>query len=107
MPTTPETTKEILKFIQKKIETDEMWAEAFTKLITLDEPDQNGAVWDLLEAIKDSMRWDELFARNPEKLQAMADAALQSMKERDAKKAQRRRRKEAVSYRTIPPANTE
>ena len=90
MLVTPETTKEILKFIQQKIETDEMWAEAFTKLITLDEPDQNGAVWDMLEAIKDSMRWDELFARNPEKLQAMADAAVKSMKERDAKKAQLR-----------------
>ena len=82
MPTAPETTKEILKFIQQKIETDEMWAEAFTKLITLDEPDQNGAVWDLLEAIKDSMRWDELFARNPEKQQAIADVALKSYKER-------------------------
>ena len=106
MPIAPETTTEILKFIHQKIETDEMWAEAFSKLITLDEPDQNGAVWDMLEAIKDSMRWDELFARNPEKLQAMADAALQNVKERDAKKAQRRRQKEAVSYRTIPPANT-
>ena len=97
MPIAPETTKEILKFIQHKVETDEMWAEAFTKLITLDEPDQNVSVWDMLETIKDCMRWDELFARNPEKLQAMADAALQSMKERDAKKAQRRRQKEAVS----------
>ena len=86
--------KEILKFIEKKIETEEMWAEAFSKLITLDEPDQNGAVWDMLESIKDSMRWDESFARNPEKLQAMADAALQSMKERDAKKALHRRGKE-------------
>ena len=82
MPIAPETTKEILKFIQHKVETDEMWAEAFTKLITLDEPDQNGAVWDLLESIKDSMRWDESFARNPEKLQAMAGAALKSYKER-------------------------
>ena len=82
MPIPPETTKEILKFIQQKIETDEMWAEAFTKLITLDEPDQNGAVWDLLESIKDSIRWDESFARNPEKQQAMADAALKSYKER-------------------------
>ena len=64
MQVTQDVKKEILKFIEKKIEADEMWAEAFSKLITLDEPDQNGAVWDMLESIKDSMRWDKLFARN-------------------------------------------
>ena len=96
MPITQDTKKEILKFIQQKIETDEMWAEAFTKLITLDEPDQNGAIWRMLESANDSIRWDELFAKNPEKLQALADAARQSMKERDAKKAQRRRQKESA-----------
>ena len=94
MYVTQDVKEEILKFIEKKIDTEEMWAAAFSKLITLDEPDQNGAVWDMLESIKDSMRWDELFARSPEKLQAMADAALESMKERDAKKALLRRRKE-------------
>ena len=94
MYVTQDIKKEILKFIEKKIDTDEMWAEALSKLITLDEPDQNGAVWDMLESIKDSIRWDESFARSPEKLQAMADAALQSMKERDANKALHRRRKE-------------
>ena len=91
-----EVKAEILKFIEHRIETDAMWAEAFSKLIALDEADQQGAVWDLLEAVKDSMRWDESFARNPEKLQAMGDAALRGMKERDAKKAERRRQKEAV-----------
>ena len=96
MHITQHTQKEILKFIQNKIETDEMWAEAFTKLITLDEPDQNGAIWRMLESANDSIRWDELFAKNPEKLQALADAARQSMKERDAKKAQRRRQKEST-----------
>ena len=93
---TQQTQNQILKFIQNKIETDEMWAEAFTKLITLDEPDQNGAIWRMLESANDSIRWDELFAKNPEKSQAIADAALQSMKERDAKKAQRRRQKESA-----------
>ena len=73
--------KEILKFIEKKIETEEMWAEAFSKLITLDEPDQNGAVWDMLESIKDSMRWDESFARSPELLEEMGDQALKDYKE--------------------------
>lgn len=62
--------KEILEFIEKKIDTDEIWAEAFTKLIGLDEPDQN-----------DSMRWDELFARSPEVLERMGESALKSLKE--------------------------
>lgn len=81
MQVTQDVKKEILKFIEKKIETDEMWAEAFSKLITLDEPDQNGAVWDMLESIKDSMRWDELFARSPELLEEMGERALKSLKE--------------------------
>ncbi len=78
---TQDVKKEILKFIEKKIETDEMWAEAFSKLITLDEPDQNGAVWDMLESIKDSMRWDESFAKHPEVLEKLAEGALKSYKE--------------------------
>ena len=81
MQVTQDVKKEILKFIEKKIETDEMWAEAFSKLIVLDEPDQNGAVWEMLESIKDSMRWDEFFARSPELLEDMADQALKDYKE--------------------------
>ena len=73
--------KEILKFIEKKIDTDEMWAEAFSKLIGLDEPDQNGAVWDMLESIKDSLRWDESFARSQELLADMGERALKDYKE--------------------------
>jgi hypothetical protein len=73
--------KEILKFIEKKIDTDEMWAEALSKLIGLDEPDQNGAVWDMLESINESMRWDELFARSPELLERMGESALKSLKD--------------------------
>ena len=72
---------EILKFIEKKIDADEMWAEAFSKLVGLDEADQNGAVWDMLESIKDSMRWDELFARSPELLEEMGNQALKDYKE--------------------------
>lgn len=81
MYVTQDAKKEILKFIEKKIDTDEMWAEAFSKLITLDEPDQNGAVWDMLESIKDSIRWDELFARSPELLEEMGNQALKDYKE--------------------------
>ena len=81
MLVTQDVKKEILKFIEKKIESDEMWAEAFSKLITLEEPDQNGAVWDMLESIKDSIRWDELFARSPELLEEMGNQALKDYKE--------------------------
>ena len=81
MQVTQDVKKEILKFIEKKIDTDEMWAEAFSKLISLDEPDQNGAVWDMLESIKESVRWDELFARSPELLEEMGDQALKDYKE--------------------------
>ncbi len=73
--------KEILKFIEKKIETEEMWAEAFSKLIALDEPDQNGAVWDMLESIKDSMRWDKLFEEHPEVLDRIEEEGRRSAKE--------------------------
>ena len=81
MQLTQDTKKEILQFIEKKIGTDEMWAEAFSNLIGLDEPDQNGAVWDMLESIKDSMRWDESFARSTEMLERMGERALKDYKE--------------------------
>ena len=93
MLVTPETTKEILKFIQHKIETDEMWAEAFSKLITLDGPDQNGAVWDLLEAIKDSMRWYKSFEEHPEVIDMLIERGRKSMAKREQDKAERRARK--------------
>ena len=90
MPITQDTKKEILKFIQNKIETDEMWAEAFTKLITLDEPDQNGVIWDLLEDINDSIRWDKSFTEHPEVIDLIIEKGRKSMAEREKKKAERR-----------------
>ena len=93
MYVTQDAKKEILKFIEKKIETEEMWAEAFNKLITLDEPDQNGAVWDMLESIKDSMRWDKLFEEHPEVLDRIVEEGRKSMEERERKKAERRAQK--------------
>lgn len=81
MPVTQYVKKEILKFIEKKIDTDEVWSEAFGKLITLDEPDQNGAVWEMLESTKDSMRWDESFAGSQELLTEMGERALKDYKE--------------------------
>ena len=81
MPLTPNTQTQILKFIQQKIQTDQTWAEAFTKLITLDEPDQNGAIWDLLESANDSIRWDELFEKHPEVLYQLEEGVPKSIKE--------------------------
>ena len=73
--------KDILKFIETKIDADEMWAEAFSKLITLDEPDQNGAVWDMLQGINDAIRWDELFEEHPEVLDRIVEEGRRSAKE--------------------------
>ena len=84
--------KEILDFIGKKIETDEMWAEAFGKLIALDEPDQNGAVWDMLESINDSIRWDELFTQHPEVIDRIIEKGKRSTEERERKKAEARQK---------------
>ena len=75
--------KEILKFIETKIDADEMWAEAFSKLIGLDEAAQNGAVWDMLESIKDSLRWDKLFEEHPEVLYRIFDKSGKSIEEEE------------------------
>ena len=81
MPLTQNTQNQILKFIQQKIQTDQPWAEAFTKLITLDEPDQYGAIWDLLEDINHSIRWDELLEKHPEVLHKLEEGLQKSIKE--------------------------
>ena len=90
MHITQQTQNQILKFIQQKIQNDEMWAEAFTKLITLDEPDQNGVIWDMLEDIEDSIRWDKSFAEHPEVIDLIIEKGRKSMDEREKKKAERR-----------------
>ena len=74
---------EILKFIEKKIDADEMWAEAFSKLVSLDEADQNGAVWDMLQGINDSMRWDKLFEEHPEVLDRIFDKSAKSIEDEE------------------------
>ena len=84
-----EVKGEILKFIEQRIETDAMWAEAFSKLIALDEADQQGAVWDLLEAVKDSMRWDESFTKHPEVLDLIMERGRKSMEKREKEKGER------------------
>ena len=81
MQVTQDVKKEILKFIEKKIDTDEMWAEAFSKLICLDEVDQNGVIWDMLEDINSTMRWDKLFEEHPEVLDRIVEEGRRSAKE--------------------------
>ena len=81
MQVTQDAKKEILKFIEKKIYTDEMWAEAFSKLIGLDEVDQNGVIWDMLEDINSTMRWDKLFEEHPEVLDRIVEEGRRSAKE--------------------------
>ena len=81
MTITQNTQNQILKFIQQKIQTNQTWAEAFTKLITLDEPDQNGAIWRMLESANDSIRWDELFEKHPEVLYKLEEDVPKSIKE--------------------------
>ena len=81
MQVTQDVKKEILKFSEKKIDTDEMWAEAFSKLICLDEVDQNGVIWDMLEDINSTMRWDKLFEEHPEVLDRIVEEGRRSAKE--------------------------
>ena len=60
----PDAQPEILALIQRKIETDEMWAEAFGKLLTVDAVEQDGAVWDLLQSVNSSISWEAFCAEN-------------------------------------------
>lgn len=60
----PAAQREILALIQRKIETDEMWAEAFGKLLSIDAAEQDGAVWDLLQSVNSSLSWEAFYAEN-------------------------------------------
>ena len=95
MQVTQDTKREVLKFIEQKIDSDEMWAEAFSKLITLDEAERNGVVWDMLEDINNAMRWDELLEEHPEVLDRIVERSRKSMDERERKKAERQTRESA------------
>lgn len=90
MTLTPAAQKQILQFIQIKLETDQTWAEALSKLITLDQPDQNGAIWSMLESINDSIRWEKSFTEHPEVIDRLLEKSRQSMEDRERKKAERR-----------------
>lgn len=81
MQVTQDVKNEILKFLEWKIDSDEMWAEAFSKLIGLDEIERNGVIWDMLEDINNAMRWDELFEEHPEVLDRIFDRSGKSIEE--------------------------
>ena len=89
----PDAQPEILAFIQRKMETDEMWAEAFGKLAGLEPVTQNAIVYWMLDDINKSIQWDETLERTADKLAAIAEQAVQELRERDARKAARRNRK--------------
>lgn len=73
----PAAQPEILAFIQGKIETDAMWAEAFGKLLSLDAVEQDGAVWDLLQSVNSSISWDAFYAENAAAFALMSRKAQQ------------------------------
>ena len=86
----PAAQPEILAFIQRKMETDEMWAEAFGKLAGLEAPTQNAIVYWMLDDINKSIQWDETLERTADKLAVVAEQAVRELRERDARKAARR-----------------
>ena len=92
---TQATQQEILMFIKKKLATNELWVEAFAELATLDEISQDAIVYWMLEDIKQDKQWDETLERTADKLAVLAEKAVQEVRERDAKKAERRRQKAA------------
>ena len=73
----PAAQPEILALIQRKIETDAMWAEAFGKLLTVDAVEQDGAVWDLLQSVNSSLSWDAFCAGNASAFARMSRKAQQ------------------------------
>ena len=92
---TQATQQEILMFIKKKLATNELWVEAFAELATLDEISQDAIVYWMLEDIKQDKQWDETLERTADKLAVLAEKAVQEVRERDAKKPERRRQKAA------------
>ena len=92
----PAAQPEILAFIQRKIETDEMWAEAFGKLAGLETPTQNAVVYWMLDDINKSIQWDETLERTADKLAAWMEEARREHEAYLKAKAERRaKRREA------------
>ena len=96
----PDAQPEILAFIQRKIETDEMWAEAFGKLAGLEPVTQNAIVYWMLDDINKSIQWDETLERTADKLAAVAEQARREheayLKAKAERRAQRRKANQAA-----------
>ena len=86
----PAAQPEILALIQRKIETDEMWAEAFGKLAGLEPPTQNAIVYWMLDDINKSIQWDETLERTADELAAWMEEARQEHEAYLKAKAERR-----------------
>ena len=86
----PAAQPEILAFIQRKMETDEMWAEAFGKLAGLESPTQNAIVYWMLDDINKSIQWDETLERTADKLAAWMEEARREHEAYLKAKAERR-----------------
>ena len=89
----PAAQPEILALIQRKIETDAMWAEAFGKLAGLEASTQNAIVYWMLDDINKSIQWDETLERTADQLAVVAEESVRKLRERDARKTARRNSK--------------
>jgi hypothetical protein len=54
--------------------------KVFEQVQALPDDEQDAIAARILEELEDDRRWDELFARSPHVLQAMADAALADLR---------------------------
>ncbi len=55
--------------------------QAFAEVSKLPEKDQDAMAAIIMEELASERRWDELFAKSPEKLEKMAMAALRDFRE--------------------------
>ena len=78
MRVTQDAQKEILKSLQKKIENDEDWADAFAKLAELPDCDQATIVYWMLEDIKLQNLWDETLERTADIFLELMDKAREA-----------------------------
>ena len=97
----PAAQREILAFIQQKIETDEMWAEAFGKLAGLEAPTQNSVVYWMLDDINKSIQWDETLERTADKLAVWMEEARQEHEAYLKAKAERRAKRREADQATM------
>jgi hypothetical protein len=84
-------TKNIIDLIETRMATSELWAEAFAQLDAMEDIGQNSIVWWMRTDIEESKQWDENLASIADKLELMGEEAIQRARERQERKALRRR----------------